>query len=98
MLDFLRARFERDFVAGQMRGERLVADLPRLAPPTLVLLDDDLFRLFYGGGQAFRRVGRLRRVAEVELQLGGVFPIPLAAIAVGALQKLVDRQFCSWTF
>ena len=57
-----------------------------------------IFRLFHRLGQSFRRVGRLRRVAEVELQLVRVFQIPLAAIAEGTLQKLVDRQFCSCTF
>ena len=56
------------------------------------MLGDGLFRLFHRLGQSFRRVGRLRRVAEVDLHLVGIFPIPLAAMVVGTLQKLVDRE------
>ena len=90
MLDF-RRRFQRDFVAGQMRRQRFVTGLSRLVPAAGVLRNDDL-RLFHRLGQAFRRVARLRRVAEVDLQLLRIFPITLAAIAVGLLQELVDRE------
>ena len=88
-----RRRFQGDFVTRKVSGKRLVAGLPRFVEPTLVLLDDDLFCLFHRGGQSLRRIGGLWRVAEVELQLVGIFPIPLAAIAEGALQELVDREF-----
>ena len=71
---------QRDFVAGQMGGERLVAGLPRLAAATLVLARPGSFRLFHGGGQAVGRVGGLRRVAEVQPHLVRVFAVPLAAV------------------
>ncbi len=90
MLDF-RGRFERDFATRQMGGQGLVALLPRLAHAALVLGDDQL-GLFHRLGQTFRRVGRLGRVAEVNLQLVRIFSITFTAIAVGALQKLVDRE------
>ena len=90
MLDFIRC-FGSDLITRNVSGKRLAAGLPRLAPPTLVFGDDD-FRLFHRLGQSFRRVGRLRRVAEVQFQLVRVFHIPLAAIAEGTLYKLVDGK------
>jgi len=38
------------------------------------------------------RVGRLRRVAKVQLQLIRVFQIPFAAMAEGPLHEFVDRE------
>ena len=80
-----------DFVARQVRGQLLVPRLTRHVPAALVGGDDDL-RLFHRRGQARRRIGRLRRVAEVELQLIRVFQVPLAAMAEGPLQQFVDRE------
>ena len=90
VLDFIR-RFGRDLVPRNVSGKRFVTGLPRLALPTLVSGDDD-FRLFHRRGQSFCRVGGFRRVAEVQLQLVRVFQIPLAAMAEGPLNKLVDGQ------
>jgi len=74
-----------------MGGKRFVARLAWLVHTTLVRGDRDL-RFLHRLGQAFGGVGRFRRVAEVELELIGVFAIPLAAVAIGLLQQFVDRE------
>ena len=96
VLDFVGHQ-GRDFVAGNVIRKGLAAGLSRLATPTLVR-GDDLLRLFHRLGQSFRRVRRLRRVAEVDLHLVGIFPIPLATMVVGTLQKLVDRELLLLNF
>ena len=74
-----------------IRRQRFLTGLPRLVPAAGVLRNDDL-RLQHGLGQAVRRVARLRRVAEIDPHLLRVLSVTLAAIAVGLLQELVDRE------
>ena len=90
MLHVFRRR-SLDFVTRQVLGKFLLAGLARL-PATLVRGHRHL-RVGDRLSQAFGRVGGVRRVPQVQLQLVRIFQVSLPPLLKGPLQKLRHRQF-----